>query len=84
MKTYNGNDKYIFVSYAHKDSDTVLPIISEMQKSGFRIWFDEGIEAGTEWPEYIAEHLANATFSYLEKALHRKAFFKKVNAVSVP
>ena len=31
-----------------------------MADYGFRIWYDEGIEAGTEWPEYIAEHLENA------------------------
>ena len=30
-----------------------------------------------------AEGFANATFSYLEKALHGKIFIKKVNAVAV-
>ena len=61
MKAYEGNEKYIFVSYAHKDSDTVLPVIEKMQNKRFRIWYDEGIEAGTEWPEYIAEHLEKAS-----------------------
>ena len=56
-RAYEGKDPYIFVSYAHKDSDTVVPIISRMQDNGYRVWFDAGIEAGTEWPEYIAEHL---------------------------
>ncbi|MBQ9746185.1 MAG: TIR domain-containing protein, partial [Clostridia bacterium] len=60
MKAYEGNEKYIFISYAHKDSATVLPIIEKMQNAGFRVWYDEGIEAGTEWPEYIAEHLESA------------------------
>jgi hypothetical protein len=32
-----------------------------MQKSGFRVWYDSGIEVGTEWPQYIAEHLAEAS-----------------------
>ena len=44
---------YIFASYAHKDNDTVLPIIHAMQKDGFRVWYDSGIEVGTEWPAYI-------------------------------
>ncbi len=57
---YEGNKPYIFVSYAHVDSVQVLPIIEKLQQKGFRVWYDRGIEAGTEWPEYIAEHLENA------------------------
>ena len=57
LPTYNGSLPYIFVSYAHKDSKTVLPILSALQENGFRLWFDQGIEAGTEWPQYIARHL---------------------------
>ena len=60
MPIYEGTENYIFISYAHKDSDMVLPMISHMQEQGFRVWFDSGVEAGTEWPEYIAEHLENA------------------------
>lgn len=52
----NTQDKpYVFVSYAHANSDRVLPIIRAMQQSGISIWFDEGIVAGSEWPEYIAD-----------------------------
>ncbi|MBR4017481.1 MAG: toll/interleukin-1 receptor domain-containing protein [Oscillospiraceae bacterium] len=54
---YEGSEPYIFVSYAHSDSDRVLPVISALQERGFRIWYDAGIEAGTEWPEYIAQYL---------------------------
>lgn len=57
---YSGSDPYIFISYAHKDSNTVLPLIQALQEQDVRIWFDEGIEAGTEWPEYIAERLENS------------------------
>lgn len=59
VKVYEGSEPYIFISYAHKDSDRVLPVIEFLQKEGFRVWFDAGIEVGTEWPEYIAEHLYN-------------------------
>lgn len=54
---YEGNEKYIFVSYSHKDSDRVLPILSHLMEDGFRIWYDDGISPGTEWPEVIARHL---------------------------
>lgn len=59
-RTYEGKEPYIFISYAHKDSQRVLPIIEGLQNRGFRVWYDAGIEAGTEWPEYIAEHLMHA------------------------
>ena len=60
LPVYEGDKPYIFISYAHKDSERVCPIIKAMQQKGFRIWFDQGIEAGTEWPEFIAEHLEKA------------------------
>ena len=50
-------EKYIFISYAHKDSATVVPLIANMRKSGFRVWYDNGIETGTEWPDYIQTRL---------------------------
>ena len=59
--TYNGNENYIFVSYAHNDSSRVLPIIDALSKNGYRVWYDSGIEAGTEWPEYIESRLMDAT-----------------------
>lgn len=61
MAVYNGNEPFVFVSYAHSDSKKVLPIIEYMQRTGIRIWYDDGIEAGSEWPQYIAENLAKAS-----------------------
>ena len=54
---YNGSEKYIFVSYCHKDKSLVQPIISALASQGYRVWFDSGIYPGTEWPEVIAAHL---------------------------
>ena len=60
MQIYEGSLKYIFISYAHKDAPVVMPVSEEMQRQGFRIWYDRGIEVGTEWPEYIAGHLVKS------------------------
>ena len=54
---YHGSEPFIFISYAHLDSDRVYPIINGLEEHGFRVWYDNGIEAGTEWPEYIAEKI---------------------------
>jgi len=55
---YEGNKPYIFVSYAHKDSDAVFGIIEELDRRGYRVWYDDGVAPGSEWPEDIAQHLS--------------------------
>jgi hypothetical protein len=66
----NENKPYIFISYAHKDSSVVLPIIKSLIAAGFLVWYDEGIEAGTEWPEYVAEKLykSSVVIAFISKA----------------
>lgn len=54
---YEGKKPYIFVSYAHKDSNRVFPILEELDRRGYRVWYDDGIAPGSEWPENIAQHL---------------------------
>ena len=34
-----------------------MQVVNNMHDRGYRIWYDEGIEVGSEWPECIAEHL---------------------------
>jgi len=54
FEAYVGTEPYIFISYAHKDSEQVFQEISKLNDAGYKIWYDEGIEASTEWPEEIA------------------------------
>ena len=54
---YEGDEKYIFISYSHMNSQNILPIIEHLVNDGYRVWFDEGIAPGSEWPESIATHL---------------------------
>ena len=60
IPVYEGKDPYIFVSYAHKDSGIVLPVVSGLFEEKYRVWYDEGIAPGSEWPHNIAVHLENA------------------------
>ncbi len=59
---YEGDKNYIFVSYSHKDSARVWPVIERMQKDGFRVWYDDGISPGSEWDENIARHVKECSF----------------------
>lgn len=58
---YKGNKPYIFISYAHLDMDEAMAIVSELIHRGYRIWYDEGIDPGTEWDENIAAHIENSS-----------------------
>ena len=57
VKPYEGQEAYIFISYCHKDRASVFPIIEQLARDGYRVWYDEGIDPGSEWPEIIASHL---------------------------
>jgi TolB-like protein len=57
---YKGDEPYVFVSYSHRDSSTVFPEIIRLKDQGFNIWYDEGIEAGTEWREALANAIESA------------------------
>ncbi|MDR2532187.1 MAG: toll/interleukin-1 receptor domain-containing protein [Oscillospiraceae bacterium] len=57
FKPYEGNEPFIFISYSHKNNADVFPILQRLHDCGLRIWYDRGIDPGSEWPEEIATHL---------------------------
>lgn len=57
IQPYSGKKDYIFISYSHKDKKEVYPIIDKLLNDGLRIWYDDGIDPGTEWDENIAKHI---------------------------
>lgn len=57
QKPYRGIEPYIFISYSHMDSKNVFGLINNLQLAGYRVWYDEGIDPGTEWDENIAVHV---------------------------
>ncbi len=59
---YKGNDSYIFISYSHRDMERVLPVIEKMLEDGYRVWYDEGIDPGSEWDENIARHVVGCSY----------------------
>ena len=53
---------YIFISYSHKDSDKVYEIIQKLNDSGYNVWYDGGIDPGTEWDQNIASHVKGCSY----------------------
>lgn len=58
---YEGNEPFIFFSYSHKDADRVYPLLEQMVRDGFRVWYDDGNHAGDDWLENIGQHLNRCT-----------------------
>ena len=61
-RSYKGNQAYIFISYSHKDKEQVFSVLSQMQSDGYRVWFDEGIDPGTEWDDEIAKNICDCGY----------------------
>ncbi len=59
---YHGNKPYIFVSYSHRNMDDAMEIVNQLQSNCYRVWYDEGIDPGSEWDENIASHVENCGF----------------------
>jgi len=64
MKTpfpaYKGDEPYVFVSYSHADSSQIYEELNWLQEQRFNLWYDEGIEAGTQWREELALAIESA------------------------
>ncbi len=61
FEAYQGSEPYIFVSYAHKDKYIIYKEIKRLNKAGYKIWYDEGIQPANEWSEEIAVAINNCS-----------------------
>ena len=57
FQPYEGRRPYFFVSYSHRDSRPVLDVITPLHEKKLRLWYDEGIPAGSDWPRSIESHM---------------------------
>ena len=72
FKPYEGGKPFLFISYPHKNSAEVLDTIRILHDKGIRLWYDEGIPAGSDWPANIARQLGDCEavrFFLAERAL---------------
>ncbi|MDR0416675.1 MAG: toll/interleukin-1 receptor domain-containing protein, partial [Propionibacteriaceae bacterium] len=56
-----GTDQpYVFASYAHADSSKAYPHMERLHQAGFRLWYDEGLAAGSSSWDGIANAINGA------------------------
>lgn len=61
FEPYNGDEPFIFVSYAHNDEEVVGEIINGLIARGYRVWYDVGIETAAEWDDVIEKYIDKAS-----------------------
>ncbi len=54
---YTGNEPYLFISYSHRDTEKVYPILDELYDAKFRIWYDESCETGNDFRNELRERI---------------------------
>ena len=57
---YQGDEPYVFVSYSHSNSSAVYPELIWLKDCRFNVWYDEGIEVGTDWSDELAARIEKA------------------------
>jgi len=69
IDVYEGTEPYVFVCYSHDDLELVQDELRRLQRSGLRLWYDEGIPAGSEWSDVLAARIQGCeTFLYFVTA----------------
>ena len=69
------NPNYYFVSYNNEDADRVGAITQKIAESGIDLWYDHGIDYGTDWETVITERIEHAqaiVLFFTEGILHKK------------
>ena len=51
-----------FLSYAYKDLELAKGVQDLLQNYGHSVFKDDGVQAGEEWVEFIAEGIANSAY----------------------
>lgn len=75
FKPYEGTRPFLFISYAHLQSEEVVSTIRILHERDWRLWYDEGIPAGSDWPANIARHMQDC---------ERVIFFLSARAMESP
>ncbi len=56
---YTGKEPYLFVSYSHRDTANVYPILDALYDRKYRIWYDESCETGNDFRDELRHRIEN-------------------------
>lgn len=53
------SEKYLFISYSHKDYKIVFKDILLLQAAGVKVWYDRSIAPGNDWEILAEQYISN-------------------------
>lgn len=70
FEAYTGKEPYLFVSYSHRDTPQVYPILDALYDRKYRIWYDESCENGNDFRQELRERIerCEAVILFVSKA----------------
>jgi len=94
VRPYVGEQKYIYIAHSFKDKRFVYPVIEQLTKDGYRIWYDEGLIYGSDATTDLADKITrcdvviaflsdNTVDSYQFKREINFAILKKKKIIAV-
>ncbi len=81
-EVYEGNEPYVFISYAHGDKEKYNEIVDLLRSHKVRFWYDNDLHSGDDWLKIISEHVKKATVFLLllsEKSANSKYVKDELN-----
>ncbi len=76
FEAYTGNEPYLFVSYSHRDTAQVYPILDALYDKKYRLWYDESCETGNDFRDELRKRIENceAVLLFVSEASMRSPF----------
>lgn len=58
---YIGEEPYLFVSYSHRDTANVYPILDLLYDNKYRMWYDESCETGNDFRDELRHKIEGSS-----------------------
>ena len=70
FEAYVGQEPYLFISYSHRDTAQVYPILDLLHDRKYRIWYDESCENGNDFRDELRQRInkAEAVILFVSKS----------------
>lgn len=59
-RAYDGDEKYVFISYSHDSKREVYKILHRLNNAGVHFWYDDSLEHGVNWKDNVKEKILNS------------------------
>ena len=61
FEAYTGKEPYLFVSYSHRDTASVYPILDTLYDNKYRLWYDESCETGNDFRDELKNKIEGSS-----------------------